>query len=122
MSMIEKLKEKSLRPKKTIGRFVNLSMIILASTASTFAYFFIHFHICDNLQTCADLKISRLFLTLSPLYIVYSLCCIGVAVFLFKSKNLPSIYSDCIALSVTFGLFFTCIGPIIIAYELSLFS
>ncbi len=118
MEINSKIKDVFSKPKTKFGLGLNLFFIGSSAIIAFGSYCLITFDLCVN-DNCTNLKFTRIFVTLSSLYVLFGVACLVVAHFLFKNKLLPSIYSNCIVVIAVFNTYFIGLAPFIISNELS---
>jgi len=110
-------KEKLFLPKRTFGKWSNVVTICMAGISSIIAYLMIHLDICIE-GACKGLENTKILYDLSPLFVIYSICCFVVARFVATKKDLERIYSDTITIGISLGFILMALTPILISNEL----
>lgn len=102
MSIIEELKERFFRTQKPVARWVNVLVVGMSSLLSICCYFIIVMMLCSN-NECTNLKVTALAVTLSPLFLVFSVTALFLANYIKNKKDIRVIESDAIALLTAIG-------------------
>jgi hypothetical protein len=103
MSIKTKFSQLFLTPSGSISRKINIAVQAVTAFTSLGAFYFIKFVACIEVN-CTESSLPNLINTLSPLFLVYGICCLIVAIFISKHKNIASIYTDSISLISSIGI------------------
>jgi len=103
MSIKDKFNEKFLTPSGYVSRIINVTVLVLIAFAAFGIFYFIKFIACSEVN-CHEGSLGKLINTMSPLFIIYGICCFIVACFIFKNKSIASLYSDSISMLASIGI------------------
>jgi len=105
MNIRGKFKQKFLTPSGNVSRVLNVVMLLIASIGAFFAFYVVKFIPCIK-DNCTESSLGNLINTLSPFFIGYGLCCIVMANFIRRNKNIFSLYADSVTILSIIGVMF----------------
>ena len=103
MSIKTKFSQLFLTPSGSISRKINIAVQAVIAFTALVAFYIVKFVSCIEVN-CTENSLSNLVNTLSPLFLVYGACCLVVAFFIAKHKNIASLYADSISLLSSIGI------------------
>ena len=86
-----------LTPQNSVLRWIDAVMLFISGITSISFYFIINFYFCIG-EICEKLNVSKIWVILSFLYLVYGISLIVVSIYIYKKKDLIKLYSLAITL------------------------
>jgi len=93
-------------------------MLVAAAIGCITAYVFINHIICSN-DACDMLRISKIWVTLSPVFAGYGVLLLFAVRFFYKETDLASIYFDVLVALLLLGAMIICLLPFTVLYEVN---
>ena len=115
----EEILRQLLKPQGTFLRYICSAFLLFSSLTVALVYYSINYEICaDNM--CSKLHVNRNWQSLDPFLWILSGSILLISIFVFKSKELPRIYS--VALTLGFGAATILSGKLLflIQYEINI--
>ena len=106
-----------MEPPGPISRWFDGVLIIICGLGCFLAFYMIEFHLCAKAD-CSELKITKIWVSFSELYILYGVGAITTGIYLIREKALIRLYRLAIALSVAMGVLLSTSAVIGVRIEL----
>jgi len=116
MKIKEKFRKSFLTPQRKTGRIFTISLLCLSSFMFLYQYWLLDYYICEKFD-CSSLVITDIWIKKSFMFIIIGICNIGTTLFIFKNKNIPSIYVAAITLGFLTAAIITGYIPVTMVDE-----
>ncbi|MEW8627322.1 MAG: hypothetical protein AB2551_16365 [Candidatus Thiodiazotropha sp.] len=91
-SIKKRLDRTFFKPQSNISRYISFFVIQLVGIGGIYIYFAIEYFLCAD-NRCVDLEVTKPWLSMTPLFVIYGLCSIIISFYLLKAKQLQYLYA-----------------------------
>ncbi|MBV2090510.1 MAG: hypothetical protein KUF72_06440 [Candidatus Thiodiazotropha sp. (ex Ctena orbiculata)] len=103
-SLQEKLDSTFFKPQGNVSRYLSSAFIFMVGAVSIYMFFAVQYFLCADNQ-CDDLVITKPWVNMPGLFIVYGLCSFIVSIFVFSEKELKTVFAWSFDLLVGSGFY-----------------
>ena len=103
MSIKAKFSEKFFTPSGSLSRTINVVVQVSVGFTALCVFYFVRFVACSETD-CSENSMGKLVSTISPLFVIFSICCFITGFFVAKNKNIASVYIDSIVVISLIGI------------------